>query len=174
MTSALMRAGATIIDTYRYTLWREWNPDGPRITFLMLNPSTADAFVDDPTLRRCVGFAQTWGFGMLSVVNLFAYRSPSPRELLTVADPVGPENNAYILQAAAQSTCLVAAWGSYGHYCGRDCAVMELLSAYTSRMFCLARNADNTPKHPLYIRNGTERQSFCYTQKGQYDNARIS
>lgn len=155
-----MRTGATIIDSYRYSLWREWNSAGPRVTFVMLNPSTADAFADDPTLRCCIRFAQMWGFGMLSVVNLFAYRSSSPRDLLTATDPVGPENDAYLLQSAMQSTCIIAAWGNYGRYHERDNAVMKLLSDHALHMFCLGCNANGTPCHPLHLRKETERQYF--------------
>jgi hypothetical protein len=160
MPLMLMQKGAVICGEYRYHLWREWNPDGPRVTFIMLNPSTADSTTEDPTLRRCISFAQSWGFGTLSVVNVFAYRSSSPRDLLTVADPVGPENDAYLANAAARSTCLIAAWGSHGRKLGRERAVMEILNAYTPRLFCLGCNVDGTPRHPLYIRKGTERQ--CY------------
>ncbi len=160
MTLTLFRAGAIITGQYRYLLWRTWNPDAAQVAFVMCNPSTADGSSDDPTIRRCMDFAQSWGFGSLAVGNLFAYRSPSPRDLLTVADPVGPDNDAHLVQIARQSACLIAAWGCAGRYRERDRAVMEKLSAHSPRMVCLGRNADGSPKHPLYIRKGTERQCF--------------
>ena len=129
----------------------------------MLNPSTADALIDDPTIRRCIDFAQRWSFGSLTVVNLFAYRSPSPQDVMLANDPVGPECDGYLLQAAAQSTCLLAAWGKHGRYLGRDRAVRELLIAYSSRFSCLNLNQDGSPKHPLYIRKGTQRQCFHWS-----------
>jgi len=86
-----MQKGAVVDKTelYRYSLWREWNIDAPKLVFIMLNPSKADAYIDDPTLRRCIGFAKSWGFGSLTVINLFAYRSTKPSELRQVNDPVG-------------------------------------------------------------------------------------
>lgn len=160
MRVMLLQSGAVIGGTYRYLLWRTWNLDAPQVTFIMCNPSTADGLVDDPTIRRCISFAQDWAFGSLSVVNLFAYRSPSPHDLLTAADPIGPLNDAYLVEAAAQSACLIAAWGCHGCYRERDREVMGLLSPYADRLFCLGTNQDGTPKHPLYIRKGTERQCF--------------
>src|SRR5579859_5937119 len=93
-----MRAGATFsaCRTYRYRLWRSWEPRGSRCVFVGLNPSTADESTDDATIRKCVGFAKRWGFGAIEVVNLFAYagvRSTDPRSLLGVSDPVGPDND---------------------------------------------------------------------------------
>ena len=77
-----VRKGAVIDPTglYRYSLWREWNPDAAQITFIMLNPSRADATNDDPTIRRCINFASSWGYGYLEVVNLFAYRTSHPQQ----------------------------------------------------------------------------------------------
>jgi hypothetical protein len=160
----MVRAGATIVDHYRYRLWREWNLDGPRVTFIMLNPSVADHQVDDPTLRRCIGFAQWWSFGSLEVVNLFAYRSSSPQALRTVADPIGPENDRYLLQAAAQSNCIVAAWGCHGRYLKRDDTVIKLLAAYS--LSCLDLNRDGSPKHPLYIKKGIVLRRFLSRADG--------
>src|SRR4051812_10658415 len=85
-------------DRYRYTLTRSLGP-GPLATFVMLNPSTAGAFNDDPTVRKCVAFCRRWGCGRLQVVNLFAYRATSPRQLKQVNDPVGPRNRRAITSA---------------------------------------------------------------------------
>lgn len=160
MTLTLIQSGAMIEGSYRYLLWRIWNPDGPRVTFIMLNPSTGDETTDDPTIRRCVGFGQIWGYGSVWITNLFAFRSPSPHDLMRVADPVGSECNAFLLQAATQSDCLVAAWGCYGRLRERDRQVLDLLIAHQDHLFCLGKNADGTPKHPLYLRKGTERLRF--------------
>lgn len=88
-------AGISECGTYRYWLCREWSPGLDSLVWLMLNPSTADATQDDPTIRRCMGFARRWGYGGITVVNLYAYRATNPRDLLTAADPVGPENDRY-------------------------------------------------------------------------------
>src|SRR2546421_6723193 len=108
------RSGAVVVGPYRYLLWREWNAKLPRLLWILLNPSTADERVDDPTLRRVLGFSQSYGFGGLEVVNLFALRSPHPRALTQVVDPVGPENDMYIREAVGRASKIVAAWGSFG------------------------------------------------------------
>ena len=96
---------------YRYRLTRIWG-DGPRATFVMLNPSTADEHVDDPTLRRCMGFARAWGLGGLNVVNLSAFRATIPAELWRAVDPIGPDNDDYLRAAGASGEPLIAAWGN--------------------------------------------------------------
>jgi hypothetical protein len=102
--------------TYRYQLTRTWDPDGPRVNFLMLNPSTADAFGLDPTVRRCVGFARRWGFGSLEVTNIFAFRATDPRVLVGQPEPVGAGNDQAILDAARKADRVVAAWGVRGSH----------------------------------------------------------
>src|SRR5687768_16866498 len=98
--------------TYRFELWRIWDEDGPKLNVIGLNPSTADENLDDPTIRRCIGFARDWGFGGLVMTNLFAYRSTDPKGLAAVDDPVGP-NNDYHLEIAACSGTPLAAWGAH-------------------------------------------------------------
>src|SRR3989449_11540410 len=97
--------------TYRYALWRRWAA-GPQVLFVMLNPSTADAQRDDPTIRRCIGFARRWGCGGIEVVNLFALRATDPRRLRYTRDPVGPENVAHLARAAGRASLVGAAWGA--------------------------------------------------------------
>ncbi|HBI04838.1 MAG TPA: hypothetical protein DDY49_12510, partial [Paenibacillaceae bacterium] len=93
-----MRNGAIVDETgnYRYSLWRSWDERKPKVTFIMLNPSTADETYDDLTITRCINFAKRWGFGTLEVVNLFAYRAPDFGEIMEVNDPVGVKNDEYI------------------------------------------------------------------------------
>jgi hypothetical protein len=74
---------------YRYTLSRVWNGNLGRVVFILLNPSTADAFKDDPTVKKCISFAKHWNFGSLEIVNLFAYRSTDAKYLKNISDPVG-------------------------------------------------------------------------------------
>jgi hypothetical protein len=138
---------------YRYGLWRTWDY-GPWLPFVMLNPSTADANLDDPTIRRCIGFAKREGYGGIRVVNLYAYRSTSPKALLTCADPVGPENDGYLygtLAAARTSRVpVIAAWGANARL-DRVARVLNLLPGAVWR--CLGTTKQGAPKHPLYIKS---------------------
>jgi hypothetical protein len=134
---------------YRYRLWREWDPALPRVAFIMLNPSTADASLDDPTIRRCIGFAKSWGFGSLEVANLFALRSPSPADLRRAADPVGPENDAALAEVSGRAQLLVAAWGVHGTFLQRDAEVRRLLAAVPLHSLRLTKSGH--PAHPLYL-----------------------
>lgn len=136
---------------YRYWLQRTWRGDRPTLTLVMLNPSRADHQRDDPTVRRCLGLAQGWQFGCLTVVNLFAYCTTSPAVLKTVADPVGPENDLYLRQACDQADQIVLAWGNGGTLHGRDRAVGLLLAPYGDRLYCLGQNRTGQPRHPLYV-----------------------
>ena len=147
-----MTRGATIDATgcYRYSLWREWDANEPRVAFVLLNPSTADAQRDDPTVCRCIGLAQAWGCGSLEVVNLFAYRATNPRVLREVADPVGPENDRYLLAAAHRAQKIVLAWGARGDLHGRDRVILGLLAG-GGELDCLGTTRCGRPRHPLYV-----------------------
>ncbi len=156
-----MKTGAIFDPTgaYRYLLWREWDPGGSRIAFVMLNPSTADAASDDPTIRRCIGLACRWGYGALAVVNLFAYRATYPRELLKAHDPVGPENDRYILEIADRGDAALLAWGNHGTLLGRNREVIRLLSG-CERLYRLALTRAGQPRHPLYVPNAIRPARF--------------
>ena len=101
---------------YRYLLTRSWAPLLPRCCFVMFNPSTADGLVDDPTIRRCIGFAQRWGYGGLDVVNLFAWRCPFPAFVRLADEPVGPCNDLQLREAVTHkdTRLVVVAWGCGG------------------------------------------------------------
>lgn len=135
--------------TYRYSLWRRWDADGPTLNVIGLNPSTADEYADDPTIRRCIGFARAWGFGTLVMTNLFAYRSTDPRVLLTVADPVGPDNDQALRVQAYEAGMVVAAWGAHPLAVARSEAVRPLIQPYS--VMCLGATKDGAPRHPLYL-----------------------
>jgi hypothetical protein len=147
-----MQMGAVIDSTgnYRYVLWREWNPQTARISFVMLNPSTADATSNDPTIRRCIGFAQAWGFGSLEVVNLFAYRATRWLDLRNAADPIGAENDRYLLDMAQKAHTLVLAWGNSGQWQNRHQTVIRLLGD-RAPLYCLGTTQSGYPQHPLYL-----------------------
>lgn len=133
---------------YRYRLTRSWGP-GKQVVFIMLNPSTATAEVDDPTIRRCVGFAKAWGFESLAVVNLFARRATDPGVLYEVEDPVGPENDQHLLEVCSKADLVVAAWGVHGAFRRRGDRVRDLLKLTTVHHLGLTK--DGHPRHPLYL-----------------------
>lgn len=139
---------------YRYMLGRSWGA-GHRARFIMLNPSTADASQDDPTIRRCIGFARRWGLGGITVVNLYAYRATNPRELGDVEDPVGPENDRWIRWAVAGPGPVVAAWGVHGSPV-RAGQVLRI----AGDVECLGVTKAGAPRHPLYVRGDTELVSY--------------
>lgn len=139
--------------TYRYALTRRWDEDRPPAVFVMLNPSTASAFTDDPTIRRCVGFARSYGCGGLVVLNLFALRSTQPAALLTADDPVGPANDQLLrLTLQAPDRLVVAAWGTHGTHLGRDQAVTAMVAQLGVQLHCLGLTKGQHPRHPLYVR----------------------
>ncbi len=141
---------------YRYALWRRW-ADGPQLLFVMLNPSTASASANDPTIRRCIGFARDWGFAALAVGNLFAWRTPSPARLRQARGPVGGRNDAWLEHLHSQSQLTVAAWGNHGTWRGRDVVVRALLRD----PHVLGLTAAGAPRHPLYVRTMTRPQPWA-------------
>lgn len=132
--------------TYRYALWRRWGR-GDYVMFIGLNPSTADETNDDPTIRRCIGFARAWGYGALCMANLFAFRATQPADMKRAADPVGAENDHVLRQLADQAGVVVAAWGAHGTYKGRDQSVRLLVPD----LHYLRLTKDGHPGHPLYL-----------------------
>jgi hypothetical protein len=130
--------------------------------FVMLNPSTADAITDDPTIRRCIGFARAWGYDGLMVGNIFAYRSTDPKALRGVPDPVGPENVEHLIGMAASASVIVCAWG--------DCKVftpsmiqglaLEISDHGKRPLQCLGQTKGGYPRHPLYIPKTAKPQAF--------------
>ena len=139
---------------YRYQLSRRWASDqypSDRIVFVMLNPSTANAFLDDPTTRHCIAFAKKWGFSSLVVVNLFAFRTPKPEMLKRAIDPVGFLNDNYIFRAVKTAKITIAAWGSHGNFQNRAHEVMrDILLHHTRNLLAFDTNQNNQPSHPLY------------------------
>jgi len=139
--------------TYRYALSRpaEVPPERGTAMFLMLNPSIADATLDDPTIRRCRGFARSWGCNGLTVMNLYALRSTDPAGLWKHPDPVGPENEYHLRLAAREYGDVVCAWGAHAK-ADRVAAVTSLLREAGARLWCLGVTASGAPRHPLYVR----------------------
>lgn len=142
--------------TWRYSLTREWDHQKPRLLFILLNPSTADEMQDDPTNRRGIGFAKRWGYGSVVFVNLFAFRTPHPKEMRAAADPIGPDNDRWIQFEIHGASTVVAAWGTNGVFMNRGYLIRERLGP----MQCLGRTKNGHPKHPLYLANATELEPF--------------
>ena len=147
-------SGATFSDDgiYRYRLWREWDADLPSCLFIMLNPSTADATQNDPTIRRCIDYARRWGFGRLEVGNLFALRSTDPKVLYAAHDPVGPDNDDALMEMREGANLTVCAWGVHGHHRDRGDTVATMLSHFRPpSLHCLGQTKGGAPRHPLYM-----------------------
>jgi len=140
---------------YRYWLSRTWDHDKKIVIFIGLNPSTADAEKDDPTIRRCISFAQDWGYGGLVMLNLFAFRATHPADMRRAEDPVGPDNDGYIKFMTAGKTT-VCCWGTHGHYKNRDNEVLEMIQ--DPKMMALSKYG--FPRHPLYLRKSLKPMGF--------------
>lgn len=165
-----MESGAIIsrCGRYRYRLWRMWGP-GHSILWVMLNPSTADGLEDDATIRRCIAFSLAWGYQRLDVVNLFALRATSPKELKTARDPIGPCNNQVIrsmvqygYQDLFPPNRIVVAWGNRGELFNRD---QEVLALLPEKVACLGVTKIGQPKHPLYLSKAVESILFSPRQR---------
>ena len=154
-----MIGGAIITGDYRYLLWREWNSQSKTVSFIMLNPSRADAEINDPTITRCINFARSWGYGRLEVVNLFAYRTSKPFLLKQAAEPIGSDNDRYILEAVRRSDRVILAWGNHGTWRKQDLYVLQLLKTY-NHIYSLGITKRGCPRHPLYLRSTISPQIY--------------
>ena len=148
MNGLLVNKNATFSDCqkYRYALSRTWNGKKKTILFIGLNPSTANEKIDDPTIRRCINYAQNWGYGSLLMVNLFAYRATMPSELKNVKNPIGNDNDLHSIQLSKKADIAVAAGGNEGSLLSRDKEVKKILP----NLMCLKINKSGQPSHPLY------------------------
>lgn len=150
---------------YRYMLTRQWDDTKPYVAFVGLNPSTADEHLDDPTIRRCIGFAKAWGMGGVIMVNLFAYRATDPRDMKGESAPIGPENNKYLLETIKHANTIVAAWGNHGRHMYRDLTVKRMFQEQEFAgyiHFCyLELSKNGNPKHPLYLKKDLVPRSFA-------------
>lgn len=178
---------------YRYRLWREWRgthdpnnwrwlrdakggiaKDGNNLdlgepkacVFVMLNPSTADGSTDDPTIRRCVGFAKRWNFERLEVVNLFAFRATDPQTVLRMShgpksdDPVGVENSEHFERVMPRAGVVVCAWGNHGRHLDQDETALGWMLGYRAPIVALKISKDGNPCHPLYLPSNSARLPF--------------
>lgn len=132
---------------YRYTLWRHWGGRRGHAMFVGLNPSTADETQDDPTVRRCIGYARDWGYSGLCMTNIFAFRATDPAVMLAEPDPKGPDNDYWLAESARRAAIVVAAWGVHGVHRERHDTVRALLPS----LHYLRLTKEGYPGHPLYL-----------------------
>lgn len=146
---------------YRYRLSRTWDGRKIPLVWIMLNPSTADALLDDPTIRRCMSFSKRDGAGGIEVVNLFAFRAADPKALSVAADPIGPDNDRWIKEILSPHSRAICAWGGHGNYRGRAIDVTRRLHESGLRLQCLGITANGQPMHPLYIKGDQPFQDYA-------------
>jgi hypothetical protein len=155
--------GATISPDgkYRYRLWRTLPKGTGTIAYVMLNPSTADHQVNDPTIRKCLGFAERWGAAQIQVVNLFAYRATDPRELLRADRPTGPENTDHVLEVVDSAEMVVCAWGAIHKELAWRAAEVVREIRQRVQPWCLGYTKDRQhPRHPLMLAYSTPFEWF--------------
>lgn len=144
---------------YRYMLKRVWG-DEPLLPFCMLNPSTADAEQDDPTIRRCIGFSKREGYGGIIVVNLYAFRATNPKDMQAAPFPFGPDNHRHLTEVAEAAKLydvpIVCAWGAND----RGETVKQIFRQVGVRTVCLGKTKDGSPRHPLYVRGDQPLEAF--------------
>ena len=157
-----MERDAVISDCgrYRYLLRRTWDHDRQRALFIMLNPSTADAEIDDATIRSCIRLCKSWGYGSFEVVNLFGWRATDPKELQKSPNPVGQANYACAEAAINRCDVCICAWGANKLTGRQPDKILELITARRPVAYCLGTTKAGHPKHPLYIKTGTPLQVY--------------
>lgn len=141
---------------YRWTLYRTWSHEKPKVMFICLNPSTANADIEDATTRRLRTFAHGWGFGGYILVNLFAFRATDPEQLKHVEDPIGRDNDVFIKDLSPLCSEIVFAWGTNGSYKGRD---KQVIARFPNAK-CIDLSKDGHPKHPLYLKGDLKLKPF--------------
>lgn len=136
---------------YRYRLFRQWSPEGGTVNFIMLNPSKADEFRNDPTVERCERRARQLGFGAFCVTNIFAWRDTDPKAMRQVSEPIGPLNDDVLIDRAIQSDQIITAWGAHGEHRERGPQVARMLRNAGLPLYHLGLSKFGHPRHPLYI-----------------------
>lgn len=134
--------------TWRYSLYRIWTFKKPIVLFVCLNPSTADENMDDPTVRRCIRYAYSWGYGGMIMANIFAFRATDPKDMRSVPDPIGPKNDLYLSHLSGHTEITLMAWGNHGVYLNRQEKAYNILK----NKHYLTMTNFGSPGHPLYLR----------------------
>jgi hypothetical protein len=161
-SNLFMERDAVISDCgrYRYLLRRAWDHTKPRALFVMLNPSTADAEIDDPTIRSCIRISKSWGYGSFEVVNLFAWRSTDPDELPNAPDASGPDNERIVEAAITRCDVVVFAWGAHPFAQKKAQTFRDLVTPRRPMIYCLGFTKARAPKHPLFLKSTTPLQAY--------------
>lgn len=136
--------------TFRYALWRTWDESKKKVMFIGLNPATADETEGDRTIARCISYAKQWGYGGIIVGNLFAFRTPSPEEMKSAADPVGPDNDAWLARLKDEADLVVAMWGNHGSHLNRHLKVKDLFP----NLKCFRITGAGQPHHTRGLPDG--------------------
>ncbi len=150
---------------YRYVLSRQWGNNKNFVNFILLNPSTADENIDDPTIKACIKFASKWKYASklkydgIWVTNLFAFRATKPSDLKQCSCPIGKQNNQYLKKYSTESKMVVIAWGNHGNFLNRDKEVIKILSKIKNLHYLDITKGGN-PKHPLYINRKTKPKKY--------------
>lgn len=163
-----MKAVLSPDEQHRYALWRDVQPQvitcHRPVLFVMLNPSTADATVDDATIRRCIRFAGDWGYARLAVVNLYSARATDPRALDRHPQPIGPDTDRWITDVALEADRIVCAWGAHAATRPKRVArVLELLRSahpFRDEVYCLGLTASGHPRHPCRLPANVELELY--------------
>lgn len=152
---------------WRYHLQHVWDDSQANLIWMMLNPSTADELKNDPTVERCEQRARMWGFGGVEVFNIFSYRATDPDDMKAYIDPIGPNNDDWMIQFAkkSQSTTAIIGWGEHGKHRGRGEAVLDIIKRHNGQVNALKVNASGHPKHPLYIGYKQKASPFVWAPK---------
>lgn len=148
-------------EKYRYILWRTWDYWLPKAVFIGLNPSTADAYKDDPTVAKCQRYARSWGgYGGIVMLNIFAFRATDPGVMKKCPEPVGQDNDEWIKFITKDAPLVVAKWGNHGQHLGRSAVVCS----YLKSLKCLDTSKTGEPKHVLYLRGDLMYQNYSRPQ----------
>lgn len=162
MSDLFLERDAVISDCgkYRYLLRRTWDHSKPRCLYVMLNPSTADAEVDDATIRSCIRLAKGMGYGSFEVVNIFGLRATDPAELAKADDPLGPLNERIVSAAIDRCDIVILAWGAHQMAARKATFLIGHIRARKPAVYCLGKTKAGAPKHPLYIKSGTPLEAY--------------
>lgn len=163
MSDLFLERDAVISDCgkYRYLLRRTWDHTKPRCLYVMLNPSTADAEIDDATIRSCIRLAKGMGYGSFEVVNIFGLRATDPAELAKADDPLGPMNERVVAAAIGRCDIVICAWGAHPMATRKSGFLMGYILTHKPAAYCLGKTKAGAPKHPLYIKSGTTLEVFA-------------
>jgi hypothetical protein len=144
---------------YRLQLWRLWDDQLPIIMFLMLNPSSADAHNDDPTIRRCVNFTKNWGYGGFYIGNLYPLISSKPKLLLESLSVSHSENKLNLDEMAEKCDKIICSWGNF-EIVKKLGIPNDFLVDYKNKLYYISKSKNETPKHPLYLKSSLKLKKY--------------